>query len=292
MTFYPKQVFAGKLSVLLLTFFLVCFWQSANAQRIEAKVTTDVRTLPLDKQDKLRDFADKVTHYINSFEWCNDPWRTVVLVDIQLILEDMSSGAEERYKGQILVHNNYDLQFFDKRWRFAYQSGDVLVHDENTLNSFTSAVDFYIYLILGGEFDKWTTLGGAPYYEKARHIAEQSKFGLGRFIDGWDRRLELVNELLSETHKPYREMLDYYFYGLSFIKEDNAKTRIHCATAIKMLDKILAKDPENEYAKKFIDAHHIEMVEIFRRAQDKEPLRTLLVLDPAHAQTYRDILGN
>lgn len=261
-------------------------------QRIEAKVETDLRTLPVDKQQKLRDFADKVQHYINSYEWCNDPWRTTVYMQVQLILEDRSTNAEDRYAGQILIHNNYDMQFFDKRWSYAYMAGDNLQHQEGNLDSFTSCLDFYIYLILGAEFDKWGTLAGQQYFEKAKGIAEQAKFGMGRFIEGWDRRLDLITYLLSDRHKPYREMVDYYFYGLSFVKEDNARARKHCATAIGMLDKLISNDPENEYAKKFLDAHYIEMVEVFRRAQDKEPVRTLLVIDPSHAQIYRDILGN
>jgi len=231
-------------------------------------------------------------HYINSYDWNNDPWRTTIPLRMQLILEDRSTNSEDRYSGQILIHNNYDLQFFDKRWSFAYNMVDNLQHLENNLDSFTSVVDFYIFLILGGEFDKWSTLGGQIYFEKAKSIAEQAKFGMGRFIEGWDRRLDLVNYLLGDRHKPYRDMVDYYFYGLSFIKEDNARARQHCSTAITMLDKLLTNDPENEYAKKFIDAHYIEMVEIFRRAQNKDPVRTLMVIDPTHAQIYRDILNN
>ena len=85
-------------------------------------------------------------------------------------------------------------------------------------------------------------------------------------------------------------MVDYYFYGISYINEDNAKARMHCARAIKMLDKILSDDPDNEYAKKFIEAHRSEMIEIFRRAKDKTPLRTLRVLDPDNERLYLDIL--
>ena len=285
MKFFPKSCYVGLIVVLL-------FAMSAGslAQVIEAKVTTDLRTLPLERQQKLRDFADKVTHYLNAYRWTDDPWKTTVVVEMQIILEDMSTSAEERYKGQLLTHNTYDCQFFDKRWRFAYQSGDLLSHDENAMNPFTSMLDFYVYLVLGMEFDKWSTLGGTVYFEKARQIAEQAKFGLGRYIEGWDRRQELANFLLSDLHKPFREMVDYYFYGLSFVKEDNAKARQFCAQAVTMLDRILTNNPENEYAKKFIDAHYIEMVEIFRRAKDQEPLRTLMVIDAAHAQLYRDIL--
>ena len=64
----------------------------------------------------------------------------------------------------------------------------------------------------------------------------------------------------------------------------------HPNNTIQVLDKIVSKDPENEYAKMFLNAHYIEMVEVFRRAQDKTPLRTLMVIDPAHAQVYRNII--
>jgi hypothetical protein len=87
-------------------------------------------------------------------------------------------------------------------------------------------------------------------------------------------------------------MVDYYFYGLSYVNQDNAKTRMHCATAIKMLDRITRNDPDNEYAKNFINAHRSEMVEIFRRAKNKEPVRTLRVLDPDNERLYRDLLEN
>lgn len=280
------------LKILLFTILILFLSFPLYAQLIEARVTSKLESLPIDKQQKLADFAEKVTHYINSNTRNENTWQTDVFVDMELILHDMSSGAEEKYSAEILMHNNYDIQFYDKRWRFAYQSGDILTYNENALDSFTSLIEFYLNMILGGEYDKWGTLAGTLYYEKARNIAEQSKFGLGRYQEGWDRRLELINYFLSDRHKPFREMIDYYFYGLSFVKEDNEKARKHIATAIKMLDKILANDPENEYAKKFLDAHHIELVEVYRRARNKEPLRTLLVIDPGHENIYRELLNN
>ncbi len=286
MSLSPKR--ASRSIVVLL--FVLFAAGALQAQRIEAVVTTDLRTLPLDRQDKLRDFKEKVEHYLNAYDWTNDPWNTIVYLDVQLILEDMSTSAEERYKGQIVISNKYDMQLSDKRWRFAYQSTDILNHDESVMNSFTSMLDYFVYIILGMEYDKWSSLGGSDYFLKAKNIAEQSKFGLGRYIEGWDRRLLQITYLTSEEHLPFREMVDYYFYGLSLVKEDNIKARQFIGKAVEMLDKIVSKDPENEYAKMFLNAHYIEMVEVFRRAQDKTPLRTLMVIDPAHAQVYRNII--
>jgi len=284
----------GQAIMIGLVLGIIFITSTAFGQRIEARVTTTLESLPIDKKEKLADFADKVQHYINSNSnnRCNNEWQTDVFIDITMILTDRSSGAEEKYSADFLIHNNYDQQFHDERWTFAYQSGSTLTYNENIQDSFTSLVEFYLFMILGGEYDKWGTLGGTVYYEKAKFIAEQSKFGLGRFQEGWDRRLDLVNFFLSDRHKPFREMVDYYYYGISFVKNDNDKARKYIASAIKMLDKLLANDPDNDYAKKFISAHYIELVEEYRRARDKEPLRTLLVIDPEHETIYRELLAN
>ncbi len=276
--------------ICLVVFSVFIVTSPGFSQRIEARVTTTLESLPIEKKEKLADFAEKVAHYINSNNRNDNQWQTDVFVDITIILSDISSGAEEKYSAEFLIYNNYDQQFYDKRWTFAYRSGDVLSYNENMQDSFTSLIEFYLYMILGGEYDKWGTLAGSIYYEKAKYIAEQSKFGLGRFQEGWDRRLDLVNYFLSDRHIPFREMVDYYYYGISFVKNDNDKARKYISTAIKMLDKILANDPDNEYAKNFLKAHYIELVEIYRRARDKETLRTLLVIDPEHATTYRELL--
>jgi hypothetical protein len=276
--------------IALTAIFILPITGAIHAQILEAEVSIELQQLRVEKRQKLADFAEKIQHYINSYQWCEDKWGNIIPINIQMVLEDISSGSEERYKSTFLINNNYDIQFYDKRWRFAYRSGEMIVHEEGAVNSLSGLIDFYIYLILGGEFDKSATLGGAVYYEKARDIAEQSRFGLGRFIEGWDRRLELVRDLLSDQHKPFREMVDYYFYGLSFVGEDNAEARKHCATAVKMLDKIIADDPENEYCKDFIAAHHIELLEIFKRSKDKSTLRLLMVIDPEHERTYREFI--
>ena len=278
--------------ILFLSLCVLLTWQQGMAQRIESQVETDFQSLPQERQDKLVDFVDRVQHFLDNSPWCEDRWNTPVYITVNLLLEDMSDGAEERYRGTIVISNSYDISFSDQRWRFAYRSGDPIMFQENNFDSFTSVLAFYMYMILGGEFDKWGTLAGGPYYDKARNIAEQSKFGLGRFVEGWDRRLDLVNYFLSDRHRPFREMVDYYFYGLSYVNEDNEKARKHCATAIEMLDDILRDDPENEYAQNFIKAHYQEIVEIYRRAINKEPLRTMLILDPdpSHERVYRDII--
>lgn len=280
------------LFIALIVFIGQIFPPSAACQRVVAQVNTILKTLPIEKQEKLADFHDKVTHYINSYDWHNNPYDGGQIdVDMTIMLEDISTSSEERYKATFQVTNKYDIQIFDKRCRFAYRSGELVVH-ENAINSLTALLDYFIYLIIGGEFDKYGTLEGTPYYEKARDIAQQAKFQLSRYDSegGWDLRNEQINYILSKEHQKFREMVDYYYYGISLIESELDKAREYCAEAVRMLDKILEEDPKNEYCKNFISSHHAELINLYKNAQDKTVLKKLMILDPDNAESYRENL--
>jgi|YelNatPaOPRAMG01_1025707.scaffolds.fasta_scaffold00009_22 hypothetical protein len=270
---------------------LACVWSSKalQAQEVKARVTTILKTLPLEKQERLADFGARIERYINDHTWFEDA-NITVQVQMQWMLEDISSSSEERYRAQILVSNNSDIQYFDKRCRFAYNPNEQIVHNEPAFTSLTALIDFYVYLIIAGELDKYGTLAGTPYYRKALDIAQQARYGLGRFNEGWDLRLELAKKLLSDEHRPFREMVDYYFYGLSLKEEDVEQARKYVAEAVRRLASLLEKDPKDDFCHKFLDAHHIEIVDLFANAADKSIFRTLMELDPDHADTYKQHL--
>lgn len=276
-------------SIALGAIWILLICSAARAQEVKASVTTILKTLPLEKQRRLADFAEKIERYINDYEWFDD-FEITVEVQMQWLLEDISSSSEERYRAQILVSNNSDIQYFDKRCRFPYNPSEPLVHIDPAFTPLTALIDFYVYLIIAGELDKYGTLVGTPYYQKALDIAQQARYGLGRFNEGWDLRMDLAKRLLSEEHKPFREMVDYYFYGLSVRDENVDEARKYVAEAVKRLAQMLEKDPKNDFCHKFLDAHHIEIVDLFSEAKDKAIFRTLIEIDPDHADVYKKYL--
>jgi len=278
--------FRRSLSILLGMSLIVWSARHAKAQEVRAEVSTILKTLPLDKQQRLADFAQKIERYINNYEWFDEPEITVE-IKMQWLLQDISSSSEERYRAQILVSNNSDIQYFDKRCRFPYNPNEPIIHNEPAFTPLTGLIDFYVYLIIAGELDKYGTLAGTPFYQKALDIAQQARYGLGRFNEGWDLRVELAKRLLSEEHKPFREMVDYYFYGLSVKDDDIEEARKYVAEAVRRLAAILEKDPKNDFCQKFLDAHHIEIIDLFANAKDKGIFRTLMELDPDHADAYK-----
>lgn len=272
---------------------LIC-GSKISAQTINATVDLELNALPDEKRENLRKFNFKqvLEDYLNNYKWTKDEFVGELKINWTLLLQDISVSYQDRYKAQIVISNNSDVQYSDRRCRFAYQKGENPVHSDNNWDSLTSLLDFYMNIIIAEEMDKFGHMLGTPYFEKAKLIAEQARFGLGQFIEGWDLRVELIEDLLNEKTRKYREMKDFYFYGLYFSKEDPAKARTYVKEAINMLEEAKkVEDPKYKRCEQFIEAHHIEIIELFKDTNNNEDVfQKMIKLDPDRANVYSDYL--
>lgn len=276
-------------TIFFLLFTVWIFHSNTYAQSIIVTVDLELNALPDENRVKLQDFKQVLEDYLNNYKWTKDEFVGELKINWSLVLQDISVSYQDRYKAQLLVTNNSDVQYADKRCRFAYQKGEIPVHSDNNWESLTSLLDFYMNIIIAEEMDKFGHLLGTPYFERAKLIAEQARFGLGQFIEGWDLRVELIVNLLSERTRKYREMKDFYFYGLYFAKEDPNKARTYIKEAINMLEEIQKdENPKFKRCTKFLEAHHIEIVELFKNSNDSQVFQKLIKLDPDRANIYQD----
>jgi hypothetical protein len=260
-----------------------------NAQKIRAEATLLLERLPLEKQQKLKDFYQAIETYISDYDWTGEVWDQEIPLTIQIYLQDHSVSYESRYAGTFLITNNLDIQYYDKYWRFPYQDGERLFHQEGVFDPLTGFMEFYVYLILGGEYDKQGRLLGTPYFEKAKYIAEQAQFN-SQFILGWDERNRLIDRILSDEYKPFREMVDLFFLGMSYVGEADTTARRYCNGALDVMDRILRRNPDHPEALQFMKAHHLEYIDLFKG--DEEMLRRLMDIDRARAETYEKYIEN
>ena len=274
----------GIFCLLLVVSFVLSYNRVAFGQRLKAQVKMMLERLPLQKQQKLKDLSENIETYINDYDWTGESSDEEIPITVQISLMDNSVSYEDRYSGTFLITNNSDLQYYDKYWRFPYQAGEQLIHNENVFDPFTGFINFYVYLIIGGEYDKYGRFLGTPYFEKAKHICGQAKFN-SLFRLGWDERSKLVDKILSKENKPFRTMEDLFFLGLSYVDEEDSTARKYCGQALSLLDEILTKDPYNKQARQFLNAHYLKYTDILK--DDREAMEKLVRLDPNHAKTYR-----
>ena len=260
------------------------------AQKVRVTVELQLDALPDEKREKLVNVKQVLEDYFNNFQWTKDEFQGEFPINLKILLQDISVNYEDRYKTQFIISSS-DIQYTDKRCRMAYQKGEIPLHSDNNWDSLTSLLDFFSNIIIAEEMDKFGNLLGTPYYEKAKIIAEQAKFGQGYFIDGWDLRVEMIDYLLSDKYKKFREMKDFYFYGLYYAKEDPTKAKRYIKEAVSMLEEIKKEEnPKYARVKNFINAHYMEIVDLFKNSNDRDVFNMLMSLDPDREEIYQDVL--
>lgn len=284
-----KQALTGcVLSALLVLFFAAAANAGPSIANGKVNVTVDVvlENLPSIKQEKMQDFKEKVEKYLNEYAWIEEEYFQPFNMHIQLFLEDQPSNIEDRYRCSVVV-SGPDVQYVDERLLFAFQEDQELLHDGQK-DSLKLLLDFYMYLVIASEFDKLGYLEGDPYMTKARNAVKLGLFD--RFVRGWDRRDELMQLIDGENYKKFREMKDYYFYGLAVMEEDKKAARENIAKAVGMLKEVLANDYDLRAAKDFISAHFRTICDLFKGTGNKEPIKILSELDPEHEAYYAELL--
>ncbi|MEK7727375.1 MAG: DUF4835 family protein [candidate division KSB1 bacterium] len=252
---------------------------------ITAKVKVILDKLPQEKKTRMENFAEKVQNYINNRVWIEEDFVRPFEVGFQFFLEDNPSAVEDRYKCSIIAAGP-DIQYYDKRALFPFQEGET-IQESATYVPLRGLLDFYMFMIIANELDKYGPAAGDNYFAKARGTMQEGKYSL--FAYGWDIREDLVTALSTENYKKFREMKDYFFYGI-WSTDEAAQTRHYVLEALKRLEAVLQDDKDHLAAKNFIDAHYQELVEIFKQAKDTTPFEILLKLDPDRKDVYNEYI--
>lgn len=275
----------------LLFFALFCSFD-ARAQSEESSMQVTVKVimekLPIIKREKMADLEEKVQRYVNEKKWFAENDLPPFKVAIQLYLEDQPSNIEDRYRCSILV-SGPDVQYYDRYAVFPFQEGETIV-DDGQYTPLKGLIDFYVYLVIAGEYDKIGYLEGSLYFDKAKAVMGQGKFTRSPYFTGWDRREDFMQKVYSKNYTKFREMKDYYFYGLDYMSEDKKKAKQYIVKAMEMLQEVLDTDRDLEAAKKFIDAHYQEVIDIFKKDKNKKAIEILLELDPDRRDVYESAL--
>ena len=164
---------------------------SVNYQKLQSTTqsyeSTDKRVFDNMKQ-ALEDF-------INSRRWTNLEFEQHEKIDcsFSLILSERTSPTD--FKGQISIqmrrpvfNSSYTTGLFNyiesADFMFVYNESQPLDYDMNTFyGNLSSAVSYYVYIMLGIYFDSYGMNGGEQFYEVARTICQTAD--ATRQYKGW-----------------------------------------------------------------------------------------------------------
>jgi len=281
--YIPKQEVCMK--ILTSLFLLILLVNISTAQVLKSKVTADFGYLPAEEVNNLADLTTNIEDYINNFAWTDDEYETDIDVSIFIMVETVfNKGHQRMYRAQFQIKSVSGESFYDKEWEFAYVPGYLFDHSKIAFDPLTHFINYYCFLILGGELDGYAPNLGMPFYVEATNMGDIGS--LSNYPKGWSTRVSELKKITDVRNRPLRVAKPDFFEAQYLLEEGNmAEAKKYCSKVLDAIEEVFEEFPNNKYLRTFFDAHHLVFAKIF--ADDPDALKRLIIFDNYHREIYR-----
>jgi hypothetical protein len=290
---------------------------SVTAQELSATVT--IQSNKVDNQVDPKLFSQlqiQLRDFINQRKWTNDNFSLEEKIDCSfyLTIESVVSPGVFDAKLSIIsnrpVYNaNYTsslLNMQDASFTFKYQLSQPIEFNENRVQgadaleaNLTATLAYYVYVILGLDYDSFSLKGGAPYFSKALNIVYNAPEGSGiagwKSYDGQRNRYVFIDNLTKSGYDPIHQILfSYYREGLDQMAEKPEIAKTAVLNALMSMQELTDADNTNMMIVPILmQGKFTEITGLFSNADKtikKQVLTTLSSIDIANLNKYKEIL--
>ena len=265
---------------------------SLRAQELRCAVSVNYQKLMTTTQayessDKkvFDNMKQAVEDFINARRWTNLEMDQTEQLDcsLSLILTERSSATD--FKGQISVqlrrpvyNSNYTSGLFNYMesgdFTFSYNDSQPLDYDMNTFYSnLSSALSYYVYIMLGIYFDSYGMNGGEQFFEVAHNICQAAESAGKSWTasGGAKARYWFMENHINSAYTPlHTAYYQYHRLGLDMMTKDQPQARQAIINALQSLQTVQKTKPNLLSVQQFMDVKISELVSIFTPAPPEE----------------------
>ena len=273
----------NKLKGFLLGLALSCSC-AGMAQELNARITVNGDKIANANKSVFTTLQNALTEFINNRKWTDATFAVNERIDwsMTIIVNEME---ESSFKGEIQVqarrpvyNSSYTttlLNFRDQQFDFEYMEGEPLEYQENMLTgNLTATVVFYIYIILGLDFDSFSPLGGTAYIQQAQQIvslAQSQSWSGWKAFDSNRNRHAVATALQDNASEAFRNLwYTYHRKGLDEMAANPDRGRTTIIEALPALQEVKKARPTSVLLQMFSDAKLDEIVLIYSKATTQE----------------------
>lgn len=294
-----------------LTYFLVLFILSGIGLPVygqtEMNCMVSVSTPGMSETDRerLRTLQTDLHEFVNQRNWTefNFQPRERIEASISININERIGGDEYRATISIqsrrpVYRTSYSTPVFnhqDRDFQFRYVENQPIEYADGVFTSnLTSVVAFYVYIIIGMDFDTFAPLGGTPYFERAQNIVNLAQNTPER---GWKsfesqrNRYWLVENIFNTTYRGIRQaMYHYHRLGFDTMTENVDIATGEVVTALETLQRAHRERPGSFLMQIVMTTKSDEMVNLFSQASPMERTKAITILseiDPSNSAKYR-----
>ena len=297
-----KKVLAILLFVLCLTFTVKAQELQCEVRVNSAKVSGTDKTVFQNMQTALYEFINNTKFTEINFKQ-NEKIECSILIDVNSRESDYFSGEINIALRRPVYKSSYNTPLFnyiDRKFNFEYMDGMTLDLNPTTyITDLTSTIGFYIYLMLGLDFDSFSSQGGTPFFAIAEQIAQsapQTDAQPGWSSSGRQNRYVLINEINNQTYSPLRDFIyTYHRHGLDVMSENPDEGREAILNALGNLQSVYERNSMCYFLQLLVESKRDEIIQVFSQGNMKirtEASNIMKAIDPSQSSRYEEMLQN
>ena len=295
------------------TLLIVTFWFSklSISQIFNCEVQVIAPTLQNNpaNEEIFSSLKNAMIEYINfGYNWTNDKFEQHEQIDVSFLLT-LNSKSGNDFSGKLQItsqrpvfNSDYKsllMSYIDKNVTFKYiRNSPIQYFEGQHVDNLADILAYYIYMILGYDYDSFSLEGGTPYFNKADQILSicQSASEPGWKApdgDGSNNRFWLIQNALQPQFTSLRKTFyNYHISGLDqcYINRDTCIKEI--TSSINDLLEIHKSRPSSLNMQLFFNAKYEELIKIYLPTSPTERNKIYNLvsqLDPSRIKAYNKL---
>jgi hypothetical protein len=253
--------------------------------------------------------------FLNNRKWTTETFTTAERIPCNFLLN--LSGAQDNntfsasltiQAGRPIFNSSYQsplINFMDESVSFKYVQFQSLDFNDNRVQgtdplaaNLTAIFAYYVYTILGLDFDSFGLRGGDAYFQKALNIVNNAPEGNSvsgwKAFDGVRNRYWLSENLTNAKYNPIHDAIyNYYRGGLDKMYDHESDARQSMLSALVSLNDINTEFPNIMFMQFFFQGKATELSNVFKKGNPDEKSRALDLLtrlDVSNLNRYKQDL--
>lgn len=291
----------------IIVIILMLIYSQSSAQEIFCNLQVNSDMIEGTDKNIYENMQTSLIEFINDRKWTGYEIKPSERLECNMVITITGRPSTDLFTARLNVvasrpiygstYNSPLINYVDEDFSFEYIEFQPMEYQDNQyLSNLTSLIAYYVYIILGLDFDSFSQYGGTPFFEKAELVVNAAQEG-GQV--GWNsfedqrNRYWLVENYLNQSYSNIRDFYyEYHRLGMDEMSEKPDQGRAAVLTSLGYLQSAYDNRPGLFALQLIMDAKRDEFVNIFKggNPKEKEDSQDILKeIDPANSSTYSKI---
>ncbi|CAG5081202.1 type IX secretion system protein PorD [Parvicella tangerina] len=266
-------------------FIFMCSLTFVKAQEINCDVSVIAPTLASSPANTeiMEALKNSVYEFVNSKQWTDDVFAEEEKIDMSILI-NIKTYSSSSFTASIQISSsrpvyNSDYQtrlfnFNDEKFNFTYNRGEALIFTQDRhVSNLSDVVAYYVYMVLGYDYDSFSLKGGTKYFMKAQQIVGRCQNASEpgwKPTDGKKNRFTLVDNALNNAFLNLRKCYyNYHREGFDQLYSNNKEAVEEVINSLNLLQQIHKIQPNSINVQIFFTAKADEIVAMFKDTVSK-----------------------